>query len=246
MKTAGSKSELGTWMAARRARRAFSSRIRFLSSSFFCCCSRRHSSSALSSHSWKGKIVLMHWQEKEKMKPVGRMENKGWRGGAARGRMDTFRLLERMRLRAVWFVCCLLAWRLYQRWMVTAAWFTCWINLQIHKRAAMSHTINERTSTERYKQCGSSPLKQRSGSDLSASSSVTSLLRGGTGLPRWADTGDLLFEVEETEEKFFWDFVREPFSSDTSSFAVAFRMLLKERYDWEFWETSHKVLKHQS
>lgn len=69
--------------------------------------------------------------------------------------------------------------------------------------------------------------KPLSGPDLSASSSVTSLLRGGTGLPRWAETGDLLFELEETEEKFFWDFVREPFSSDTSSFAVAFRMLLR-------------------
>lgn len=104
--------------------------------------------------------------------------------------MDTFRLLVRMRLRAAWFACRLLACRLYQRWMMTAAWFTCWIN-------------------------------------RSASSSVTSLLRGATGLPCWADTGDLLFEVEETEEKFFWDFVREAFSSGTSSLAVAFRMLLK-------------------
>lgn len=65
-------------------------------------------------------------------------------------------------------------------------------------------------------------------SDLSASSSVTSLLRASTGLPRCADTGDLLLEVEDVEEKFFWDFVREPPSSDTSSFAVAFRMLLEE------------------
>lgn len=65
------------------------------------------------------------------------------------------------------------------------------------------------------------------GSDLSASSSVTSLLRGGTGLPRGAETGDLLLGVEDEEEKFFWDFVTEPFSSRTSSFAVAFRMLLK-------------------
>lgn len=30
-------------------------------------------------------------------------------------------------------------------------------------------------------------------------------------------------------EKFFWDLVREPLSSDTSSFAVAFKMLLKEK-----------------
>lgn len=30
-------------------------------------------------------------------------------------------------------------------------------------------------------------------------------------------------------EKFFWDLVRELLSSDTSSFAVAFRMLLKEK-----------------
>lgn len=30
-------------------------------------------------------------------------------------------------------------------------------------------------------------------------------------------------------EKFFWDLVSEPLSSDTSSFAVAFRMLLKEK-----------------
>lgn len=66
-------------------------------------------------------------------------------------------------------------------------------------------------------------------SDLSASSSVTSLLRGRTGSSRWADTGDLLLEVEETEEKFFWDFVREPLSWGASSFAVALRMLLKER-----------------
>lgn len=77
-------------------------------------------------------------------------------------------------------------------------------------------------------------MKQLSGSDLSASSSVTSLLRDRTGLPRWADTGDLLLEVGEIEEKFFWDFVKEPFSNDTSSFAVAFRMLLKEKYDWKF------------
>lgn len=82
-------------------------------------------------------------------------------------------------------------------------------------------------------------------SDLSASSSVASLLRDRTGLPRWADTGDLLFEVEETEEKFFWDLVREPFSSDTSSFAVAFRMLLKEKHEWKFRETSHGVCKHE-
>lgn len=64
--------------------------------------------------------------------------------------------------------------------------------------------------------------------DLSASSSVTSLLRGGTGLPRGADAGDLLLEVDDVEEKFFWDLVREPLSSDTSSLAVAFRMLLEK------------------
>ena len=57
--------------------------------------------------------------------------------------MDTFLLLARVRLSAAWLVCRLLAWLLYQRWIVTAAWFTCWINLQIHKGAAMSHgTIN--------------------------------------------------------------------------------------------------------
>lgn len=67
------------------------------------------------------------------------------------------------------------------------------------------------------------------GSDLSASSSVTSLLRSRTGLPCWADTGDLLLEAGEVVEKFFWDLVREPLSSDTSSFAVAFKMLLKEK-----------------
>lgn len=55
---------------------------------------------------------------------------------------------------------------------------------------------------------------------------MTSLLRDRTGLLRWVNTGDLL--LEEDEEKFFWDLVREPFSSDTSSLAVAFRMLLKE------------------
>lgn len=49
-----------------------------------------------------------------------------------------------------------------------------------------------------------------------------------TGLLRWVVTGDRLFEGEETEEKFFWDFVREPLSSDASSLTVAFRMLLKE------------------
>ena len=100
---------------------------------------------------------------------------------------------------------------------MTAAWFTRWINLQ-----------------EKVQKCGQSQnqtprrLCRGGGSDLSASSSVTSLLRGGTGLPCWADTGDRLFEVEETEEKFFCDLVREPFSNDTSSLAVAFRMLLKD------------------
>lgn len=74
-----------------------------------------------------------------------------------------------------------------------------------------------------------SSRKPLGASDLSASSSVTSLLRGGTGLSRRADAGDLLLDVEEDEEKFFWDFVREPLSSDTSSLAVAFRMLLSHR-----------------
>lgn len=65
--------------------------------------------------------------------------------------------------------------------------------------------------------------------DLSACSSVTSLLPDGAGLPRRADAGDLLLEVEDVEEKFFWDFVRELLSCDTSSFAVAFRMLLEDK-----------------
>lgn len=132
----------------------------------------------------------------------------------------TFRLLASMRLSAVWFVCCLLAWCLYQRWMVTAAWFTCWMNLQIHERTGVSHRAAQHSTW--------TAIDEETLSDLSASSSVTSLLRGSTGLPRWADTGDLLLEVEDVEEKFFWDLVREPPSSDTSSFAVAFRMLLEE------------------
>ena len=66
------------------------------------------------------------------------------------------------------------------------------------------------------------------GSDLSASSSVASRLREATGLPRCVVTGDRLFEGEETEAKFFWDLVTEPPSSETSSFTVAFRMLLKQ------------------
>lgn len=57
---------------------------------------------------------------------------------------------------------------------------------------------------------------------------MASRLRAATGLPRWVVTGDRLLEGEETEEKFFWDLVREPLSSNTSSFTVAFRMLLKE------------------
>lgn len=57
---------------------------------------------------------------------------------------------------------------------------------------------------------------------------MASRLHVATGVLRWVVTGDRLFEGEETEEKFFWDFVREPLSSDASSFTVAFRMLLKE------------------
>lgn len=55
---------------------------------------------------------------------------------------------------------------------------------------------------------------------------MTSLLCGGTGLLRGPETGDLVLEVEE---KFFWDFVTELFSSKSSSLAVAFRMLLKNK-----------------
>lgn len=43
-------------MAARRASRAFSSRIRFLSSSFLCCCSWRESSGRFSCHSCSAEV----------------------------------------------------------------------------------------------------------------------------------------------------------------------------------------------
>lgn len=66
---------------------------------------------------------------------------------------------------------------------------------------------------------------QSSGSHLSASSSVASLLCGRTGLLHCADAGDRLLEAEE--QKFFWDLVREAPSRDMSSLAVAFRMLLQ-------------------
>ena len=56
-------------------------------------------------------------------------------------------------------------------------------------------------------------------SDLSASSSVTSLLRAAA----------LLLEVDDEDEKFFWDLVTEPFSKVPSSFPVALRMLLNGR-----------------
>lgn len=49
-------------------------------------------------------------------------------------------------------------------------------------------------------------------SDLSASSSVTSLLVDSTGLPRGVDDRQLVFDVEVGEEKFFCDLVTEPFS----------------------------------
>lgn len=35
--------------------------------------------------------------------------------------------------------------------------------------------------------------------------------------------------LDEAEEKFFWDLVSEPFSRETSSLALAFRRLLKEK-----------------
>lgn len=227
-------------MAARRARRAFSSRIRFLSSSFLCCCSRRLSSSVLSSHSFDRRdadcfSAAAKQGERQTQLILRRIKGELW--DSLQGHIDTFLLLSRMRLSAAWLACRFLAWCLYQRWIVTAAWFTCWINLQIHKRSAcgfldkrqfyhyfqVARTKNNRaahTHTVETLSCGS---------DLSASSSVTSLLRSRTGLPCWADTGDLLLEAGEAVEKFFWDLVREPLSSDTSSFAVAFKMLLKEK-----------------
>ena len=112
--------EVGTCMAARRAKRAFSSRIRFLSSSFLCCCSRRLSSPVLSSHSYKG-------EDTESVSSTAR-EREREKTSILHGRMGTdytFLLLARMRLSVVWLACCLLAWCLYQRWIVTAAWFTC-------------------------------------------------------------------------------------------------------------------------
>lgn len=75
-----------------------------------------------------------------------------------------------------------------------------------------------------------------SASDLSASSSETSLLHGGTGLQHWAVTGDLLLEEDDEEENFFWDLVTESFSSDVSSLAEAFRMLLKEKFGQRVYE----------
>lgn len=125
----------------------------------------------------------------------------------------TFCFSARMCLSAAWLLCLRSACRLYQRWMVTADWFTCWMNLD--ERTAVSLAADHERSRDGVQW-----------SDLSASSSVTSLLRGGTGLLRGPETGDLVLEVEE---KFFWDFVTELFSSKTSSLAVAFRMLLKNK-----------------
>lgn len=71
-------------------------------------------------------------------------------------------------------------------------------------------------------------------SDLSASSSVTSLLRGRLGEPLGLRWPALLLDVEEDEEKFFWDLVvRELLSRGPSSFTVAFRMLLSTQKERE-------------
>ena len=56
---------------------------------------------------------------------------------------------------------------------------------------------------------------------------MTSLLRGVPGLP--ARAAALLLEVDDEDEKFFWDLVTEPFSKVPSSFPVALRMLLNEQ-----------------
>ena len=61
---------------------------------------------------------------------------------------------------------------------------------------------------------------------LSASSSVTSRLLAVRGL-----RGVLLLELDEAEEKFFCDLVREPLSRVPSSFTVALIMLLIERQE---------------
>lgn len=113
---------------------------------------------------------------------------------------------------AAWLLCCRLPWRRYQRWMVTAAWFTCWMNLHTQSSCCENgNAVGQRSTAQ---------AAQRP--DLSASSSVTSLLREGAGL-----TED--WWLEDVEEKFFCDLVRELLSWDTSSLAVAFRMLLEEK-----------------
>lgn len=103
--------------------------------------------------------------------------------------------------------------------------------MNLHKKAdkKVSHRIKKKKDNiyDNDRSAGQETGVQISSSHRSASSSVASLLWGRTGLLHCADAGDRLLEEEEEEEqKFFWDLVREAPSSDMSSLAVAFRMLL--------------------